>query len=251
VKTSFKAFLLPVVALLTVTSALADTVLYNYGPPPGLGAQVFELSGQPLPGGGNGTTFAQYTGTFVATLSSSEITFAFRDDPAFLTFADASVTDLTESGGELLTNGDFSAGSNGWSFANWNGAAYAGSAQSGANCGTYAYCWYDGATQGYDGIWQSIDTIVGHTYQISFWLAESSADPQVSAFDVIPAVFSRVATSGDMSTADSGGGYSANGINVVVYSQLPPPETPEPASFALMLAGAALIGVRKLRLRRR
>src|SRR5271169_4557608 len=64
-------------------------------PPPA--NAILDLSGSPIPGGGNGT-YQQYTVNFTATLNSTTITFAFRDDPAQISFANASVTDVTNPG---------------------------------------------------------------------------------------------------------------------------------------------------------
>ena len=49
----------------------------------------------------------QYMVDFTATFKSTAITFAFRDDPADISFNEASVTDLTTPSDNLLTNCDF------------------------------------------------------------------------------------------------------------------------------------------------
>jgi Dockerin type I domain len=151
--------------------------------PPPVGA-ILDLNGTPVPGGGN-NTYQQYSVNFTASITNTAITFAFREDPSFLSFSKASVTDVTTPGGELLVNGDFSqgpAGTNtpiGWTYANEFGATASGVVRSGCGVGpTGAYgvgnCWFDGAVLAYDAISQTITTIVGHTYHISFWLADES-----------------------------------------------------------------------------
>jgi hypothetical protein len=191
--------------------------------PPPTGA-ILDLNGQTVPGGGNGT-YQQYGVDFTAAAANTAcgdgcttaITFAFRDDPAFISFANASVRELTdlgvEFGSNLLTNGDFSGGTytnngnsstpNGWTYANVYGATYGGFVNS--NCGTDGgNCWYDGAVQAYDAISQTIPITLGHTYHISFSVAESSG---------CNCHFSDVSTNGNSS--NTGG----NGINVTVYAQ--------------------------------
>jgi hypothetical protein len=195
----------------------------NDGPPAGA---IYDLNGMPIPGGGNGM-YQYYSVSFVAGLSSTAITFAFRDDPAFISFDDASVTDVSNPsapGPNLLLNGDFSSGPvgsdtpTGWTYANIYGATYGGVVDSGCGIVTDSNpggnCWYDGAVQAYDAISQTIATSTGHTYQISFWVAENSG---------CGCNFSDLSTNGD--TTDTGG----NGIDVTVYAQagLPPPSQNE------------------------
>ncbi len=60
-------------------------------------------------GGGN-ATYQQYTVNFTATGPSVTLVFAFPDDLADGSFTNVSMADLTNPGGNLLTNGNFSAG---------------------------------------------------------------------------------------------------------------------------------------------
>jgi len=102
--------------------------------PPPAGA-ILNLSGTPIPGGGF-AIYQHYTKNFIAGITSTAITFAFRDDPAQISFANASVVDLTTESGNLLTNGNFSGGvytnngnrftPNGWTYANVYGAQAGG-----------------------------------------------------------------------------------------------------------------------------
>jgi hypothetical protein len=206
----------------------------NNNPPPA--GAILDLSGTPVPGGGNGT-YQMYTVNFTAALSNTAITFAFREDPAFISFANASVTDLTTPGGNLLTNGNFSGGTYldnqnpstpvGWTYANMYGATFGGGVVSGCGVGGAGNCWYDGAVQAYDAISQTIPTTPGDVYQISFSVADNSG---------CGCSFSDVSTNGN--TTGTGG----NGINVTVYAQagLPPasfslPGTPNPNNLSQLL----------------
>ncbi len=207
----------------TLQSIKADPGTNN---PPPAGA-ILDLSGTPIPGGGN-STYQQYTVNFTANIAYTAITFAFREDPAFISFANASVVDLTTESGNLLTNGDFSGGTYtnngnsstpiGWTYANQYGAYAGGIVQSPGSCAPgYPNCWYDGAVQAYDAISQTIATTVGDNYQITFYVADNSECYTDSEYS-LPCNFSDLSTNGD--STDTGG----NGINVTVYAQagLPP-----------------------------
>jgi len=154
-------------AVLANASAWA-TVSNN---PPPVGA-ILDLNGQATP-----TSFTTYSVNFTAALTSTAITFAFRDDPGYISFDSVSVIDATTGGGDLLRNGDFSAGTNvqngnssapvDWTYANQYGVRAGGVVQSGCGPGS-TYCWYDGAVQAYDAISQTIATTAGNTYTTSF-----------------------------------------------------------------------------------
>ena len=255
---TMKGSLLAGSLILAMTApAWADGIDPGNNDPPPAGA-ILDLSGTPIPGGGN-DTYQLYTVNFTAALSSTAITFAFREDPAFISFSDASLTDLTTSSGNLLLNGDFSGGTYtdsgnsstpvDWTYANQYGATFGGVVD--PNCGvgtggTYGvgYCWYDGAVQAYDAISQTVATNIGDLYQISFWVADNS---ECSTDGGPPCNFSDLSTNGD--TTDTGG----NGINVTVYAQagLPAPGTPEPGSLSLLLIGCLSLGFMILRKRAR
>jgi hypothetical protein len=213
--------------------------------PPPVGA-ILDLNGTPIPGGGN-HTFQTYSITFVANVTSTAITFAFREDPDFLYLEQVSVVDQTVPGPNLLTNGDFSGGTytssgnnatpNGWIYANQYGADAGGVVRtSGCGGATPNNCFYDGAVQAYDAISQTITTVVGHTYKIQFSLADDSSCGACN--------FSRLSTNGD--TTSTGG----NGKDLLVYAQagLPAPSgppappiagTPIPNTLILMLIAIA------------
>ena len=199
----------------SVSKPLTAQTAHNDPPPAGA---ILDLNGTPLPGNGNGT-YQQYSVNFTATVPSTAITVAIRDDPAFISFANTSVTDLTNPNGNLLVNGDFSGGTyndngnpntpNGWTYANtYHAESFGGVQSTSIDCYTFNYCWYDGAVQAYDLISQTIPTNVGDIYQIAFSVAENSGCSEGP-----PCAFSDVSTNGDVT--DTHG----NGIDVTVYAQ--------------------------------
>ena len=85
--------------------------------------------------------------------------------------------DLITSSGNILTNGDLSAGPNGgiptgWTFQNVHGASFLGMVQ--IPC-SFRGRWYDGSVQAYDELSQTIAATIGDTYEISFWNRDDSA----------------------------------------------------------------------------
>jgi len=172
-----KKFLTGVAAtalLLGAAPALAQAV--NEPPPSGA---ILDL------GGGETGTPAQTINhgvpveesvTFTAALTSTDITIAFREDPAFISFSNVSLVNNTTSSGNLLVNGNFAGGTYtssgnaaapvGWTYANVYGAYAGGQVENCANFSGTAYCWYDGAVQAYDAIDQVVSTTVGDSYTL-------------------------------------------------------------------------------------
>jgi hypothetical protein len=203
----------------------------NVGPPAGA---ILDLAGDPI-----SSSFTLYTVDFTAGVADTDITFAFRNDPAYTAMDDVSVVDLTNPAGNLIVNGGFETGDlTGWTYDNVYGASYGGGVASGgcSLLGIYdgSYEWCDGATQAYDAIDQVIPTTVGDVYQVSFYTASFGGS-----------VYQQLSTNGDVTDT------SGNGIDTLVYAQagLPPPAgIPEPVSMVLI--GTGLLGLGLLRRRR-
>lgn len=217
-----------VAAASLVVPSIASATANNDPPPSGA---ILDLNGMPIT-----NVQQQYTVDFTAALANTAITFAFRQDPAFESFSNVSVVDLTTSSGNLLLNGDFASATLGtstaadWTYANIYGATFGGVVDSGCGLGG-SNCWYDGAVQAYDAISQTIATNVGDLYEISFNLNGGGCDDAAC-------LYSDLSTNGDVT--DVGG----NGIDVLAYAQagLPAPgNTPEPGT--LVLFGSGMLGM--------
>jgi hypothetical protein len=85
----------------------------------------------------------------------------------------------------------------------------------------------DGAVDGYNEIAQTISTTPGATYDVSFWLIETS--DRINFASVSPA------------------GSSGNGVDLLFYADLGPLATPEPGSLALLGVGLAGLGLLRRR----
>jgi hypothetical protein len=199
----------------------------NNNPPPA--GAILDLAGLPVPHGAAET----HTVDFFANVANTNITFAFREDPAFISFGNVSVVDVTTGlATNLILNGTFASGSGNnatsWTFANIYGATASGvvSSSCGGGLGT---CWRDGSVQAYDAITQVISTTVGDDYRISFSLSDNGG----------LTTFSDLSTNGD--TTSTGG----NGIDVLTYAQAGLPiagGVPEPSTWAMMILGFAGVG---------
>ena len=109
--------------------------------------------------------------SFTADAALMNIAFAFRDDPSYIEFTNASLVDLTTSSTvNLLMNGAFDQGSSNsgkgvplpkdWVYTVLSGSSDAGVIQ---KCCGAAHCWVDGSIQGYDELSQAVQTTVGNT----------------------------------------------------------------------------------------
>ena len=232
------AGILPVALVLAVGTAHAAAI--NTPPPNGA---ILDLNGQMI---NHGKPVSESV-DFNAALTNTAITFAFRDDPAYISFGDVSLVDMTTGTSvNLLTNGDFGGGSYldssgqlaplGWTYANNYGSNFSGQLSNSAfACAGFSNgnCWYDGSMMAYDALSQSVSTTAGNTYQLSFLYSENSHQ----------SLFSDLATNGL-------GGRAGNGIDILAFAQagLPPGSgsgagtaLPEPGTLALF--GAGLLGL--------
>jgi PEP-CTERM motif-containing protein len=233
------------VVLATATSAFAD----KSGPindptnePPPVGTVIDQLTGLPIVG-----TYNTRTATFVAGSTTTNLSFALREDPAFIDLADVSLVDMTTSSGNLLVNGDFGAGPvgasapTGWAYLNTFGASFGGFVQSGCGPGATATnpgnnCYDDGAVQAYDAINQLVSTTIGDVYQVSYEYRDTCAGSCGTAGGVT--LYQPISTNGDVS--DIGG----NGRDMFVYAgaSVPTAATPEPSSLLLFGSGLLALG---------
>jgi len=129
-------------------------------------------------------TWQPYSYSFTPSISGSNyVGFAFRQDPAFWTFDNVTLT-AQGSSTNLLTNGGFSSGgaisittNNGpgtiqaptnWGVWYQNGTYPAAAGTWQDIGGSHGGVWYDGAVGTFDGIYQGIDLLSNTIYTLSF-----------------------------------------------------------------------------------
>lgn len=178
--------------------------------------------------------YQQFSFSFVAGVANTAVSFAFREQPAFFAFDDVSVV-LNGSSVNLLANPGFETAvvgqttPTGWGRfiqpvdvsaigqVSSNSSPY-GCSPNLAHGGTQFWC--DGSVQGYDGLYQTLATTIGSTYNVSFWLGDNSGSPPTTpTIDML--------------------GYAGAGLPV---GTIPVGAVPEPGTYALMLAGLGVVG---------
>jgi|SRR5579863_267289 len=270
-KSKFHAAAFIAAAAFLIPRAVAGPACTGLNPGDAPAGCIFDLDTTSETGGGDGNVLSSYTfftTSFTASATSEFVSFAFRESPAWFSFDDACVvagtTAVTSANcvsnvGNLLTNPGFQGSTPGDNCGNGGSGTPcpAGwgawiqsvdvtaigetvSTTSQGNCGTpgappagspSTNWWCDGSVQGYDAVYQQLNTLtVGTTYQIGWWLDDNSGDP-----------ISEVAG-------------STSQLDMVVYAgtSLPigsiPIGVPEPATYGLV--GLGLVGVGVIRARR-
>ena len=100
----FRAFLVTTAAVACLALGFANAANAQNRPPPA-GPVIDEITGQPIIG-----AYTTRTVDFTATNPTTNLSFAFREDPADIGLDNVSLVDLTIPGGNLVVNGDFEAG---------------------------------------------------------------------------------------------------------------------------------------------
>lgn len=226
----------------TIVAATA-AVLFGAGaaqadlaPPPGALIDVAAISPTTI------AAYTKYSANFTAAYAATTVSFLFRRDPSYFAFDDASVT-LAGNATNLLVDGGFELGTvgsqNPFGWGNFQqttgigaqGVTQTGNGRGGEGAHSGVNFWDDGAVGAYDGIFQSIATVVGQTYTLSFWLAN-------------PSTGSAYSQTGSGIDALAYVGNSVPGGTVITNPA--PPTTgavPEPATWAMMLVGFGAIGI--------
>ncbi|MCW6507581.1 autotransporter outer membrane beta-barrel domain-containing protein [Lichenifustis flavocetrariae] len=173
---ALRRVILPLFVVLT-GSTLVTSASYGQVAPAG---SVIDLNGgTPV----TTNSYTQYSTTVTPqTAGNYYVLFAFREDPNYFSFDDASFT-ASGSSTNLLANPGFEAGTVpsqrqsslnlpvNWGIAYQTGAVppAAGTVNT-FNPHSGSYAWYDGSVGSFDGLYQVISLQASQTYALSFWL---------------------------------------------------------------------------------
>lgn len=172
---------------------------------------------------GNGTpvtpgVYTQYSTTVTAhTTGSYYVLFAFREDPNFFSFDDASLVANGSTTNRLINPG-FENGTtpsavnpsinvpNGWGTVYQIGSPppFPGTVNS-SNPHSGSYAWYDGSVGSFDGIFQVVSATAGQQFTLSFWLTSPSAFS--TSYIEAAAYFGQCDTSGGDCITSLGNGF--------------------------------------------
>ncbi len=120
--------------------------------------------------------YTYFTYSYVAAYTSTTLMLILRQDPSFWCLDDISV--IGPNGVQLMQDGGFEMSplTNYYIYCNPNGATFSGAIQATcAHSGSYSF--YDGSVGSSDYLSQAFTTVVGATYNISFWLANQGSTP--------------------------------------------------------------------------
>jgi hypothetical protein len=222
-----------VTALIAIAVGVFPSQAVAQNPPPGA---IFDLNATPAGGTIYPNTYQSLSTSFVADSSSEYVSFAFREVPAYFSFDDASVVNVTTPGPNLLADPGFESdtpanvGTNfpvGWF--RWiqpvDVSAIGVVAGNGnpESCGyagphTGSYFWCDGSVEGYDALYQQLNGLtVGDTYDISWFLADTGEEIQNPNIDMLV--------------------YAGDALPIGSQTIGSTPGVPEPSTFVLLGTG--------------
>ncbi len=211
-------------AVLGAAMLISPTKANAQNPPPGAILDLATTSEHT----GVLSSYTLFTASFTADSSSTYVSFAFREIPAYFALDDTSVTAMGSStnllgdpGFETATVGqNVPTGWNRWIQPIDTSAIGVVAAGASSSCGPNAahggsQLWCDGSVQGYDAVYQAVATTAGQTYNVSWWLGDNSGTvPYNPGIDMLL--------------------YAGDSIPV---GTVPIGGAPEPASIGLLMAG--------------